>query len=242
MNVSSVSTTDYNSSTTSLSKKSAHSNPLQQAVTALASDLKSGDTASATSEVSDILSNTDGSSNSSDTGNPVTNYLKSLKAAIASGDTTGAQNIVSSLQDYMTANPPPTPPDGSNNSTSDTSTDDNPLQQALESLTSDLQSGDTTSAASELSDIISHTSNDSNSSSANSSSSTDSSSSTSDDLSSYLKSLKSALASGDTTSALNLVASLQNYLSANSAAGGGTYAANGNLNSTTGSSSISALA
>jgi ribosomal protein S20 len=235
MNVSSVSSTDYNSSTTSLSKKSAHSNPLQQAVTSLASDLKSGDTASAASEVSDILSNTDGSSNSSDTGNPITNYLKSLKAAIASGDTTGAQSLVSTLQDYKTANPPPTPPDGGSDATRGFSTDGNPLEQAVTSLASDLKSGDTTSAASEVSDMIAHTSKHSQSSGTDSSSSAD-------DLNTYLKSLQTALAAGDTTGAQSLVASLQNHLSADQAANGGTYSASGNYNSTTGSNSISALA
>jgi hypothetical protein len=66
--------------------------------------------------------------------------------------------VVSSLQDYMTANPPPTPPDGGSNATSGFSTDGNPLEQAVTSLASDLKSGDTTSAASEVSDMIAHTS------------------------------------------------------------------------------------
>jgi hypothetical protein len=117
----------------------------------------------------------------------------------------------------------------------------NPLQQAVKSLANNLKSGDTASAASEVSDIIAHTSKDSGSSRTDRSRSADGSSGA-DDLNTYLKSLQTALAAGDTASAQSLVASLQNYLSANPPASGGTYSADGNYNSVTGSNAISTLA
>jgi len=253
MNISNVSTTDYYSTALSSSAKSAKSNPLQKALDSLASDLSSGDTASASTELDNILSHapkassstssTDGSSGNTNPGDQINKYLKSIQSAIASGDTAGAQSALSSLQSYVKANPPPTPPGGSN-ATADGSATDNPLQKALTALSSDLTSGDTTDAASLLSDIISHTSKKSGTDSTDSS--TDSTSSSSNTFNTYLKSLKSALATGDTTGAQSIVSSLQDYLAANQpsqAATVGTYSANGDFNSTTASSnSISALA
>jgi uncharacterized protein HemY len=250
MNVSNVSSTDYYSSAISSSTKS---NPLQKALQSLESDLESGDTTSASTEVNDLLSHApktsssasaaDSSSDTTNGGDQITQYLKSLKSAIASGDTTGAQSVLSKLQDYVAANPPPTPPAGSN-ATGGSSANANPLQKALTSLESDLNSGDTTDATSLLSDIISHTSKNSGNSSTDSS--TASTSSSSDTFNKYLKSLKSALSSGDTTSAQSILSSLQDYLAANQpsqSASAGTYSANGDINSTTASSSnISVLA
>lgn len=253
MNVSNVSSTDYYSSAISSSPKSTKSNPLQKALESLENDLSSGDTTSASAELNDILSHapnaasstssTDSSSDSTNPGDQITKYLKSIQSAIASGDTTSAQNALSSLQDYVTANPPPTPAGGSN-ATGSSSANANPLQKALTSLESDLKSGDTTDATSLLSDIISHTSKKSGNSSADGN--TASTSSSSDTFNTYLKSLKSALSSGDTTTAQSIVTSLQDYLAANQpsqSASAGTYSADGDFNSTSASSSaISVLA
>ncbi|MDR3459337.1 MAG: hypothetical protein P4N60_18050 [Verrucomicrobiae bacterium] len=242
MNISNLSTTDYYSSAIGSSAKATKSNPLQKALASLASDLSSGDTTGAAAEVKDILAHapkassstsaTDSSSGTANPGEQITKYLKSIQSAITSGDTTSAQSALSSLQDYVTANPPPTPPRGGSSAT------DNPLQKALNSLKSDLNSGDTTDATSLLSDIISHTSKKSGT--AGTDSSTASASNSSDTFNTYLKSLKSALASGDTSSAQSIVSSIQDYLAANQppqAAGAGTYSTNGDFNSTNASSS-----
>jgi ribosomal protein S20 len=253
MNVSNVSSTDYYSGAISSSTKSTKSDPLQKALQSLESDLESGNTTSASTEVNDILSHapktsssaspTDTSSGTTNSGDQITQYLKSLKSAITAGDTTSAQSVLSKLQDYVTANPPPTPP-GGGHAAGSSSANDNPLQKALKSLESDLNSGNTTDATSLLSDIISHTSKNSGNSSTDSN--TASTSSSSDTFNTFLKSLKSALSSGDTTSAQSIVTSLQHYLAANQpsqAASAGTYLANGDFNSTTAnSSSISVLA
>jgi len=260
MTISSLSPADYYDNTASSSTKSKSSDPLQQVLTSLESDLASGDTTDAASTLSDILSKapnatggttgTDSSSNSSSSTDPITKYLKEIKSAIASGDTSNAQSLVTSLQKYVTDNPPPMPPNGGSNSGGGSSTNGNPLEQALTSLSSDLSSGDTTDASTVLSDLISHTSHKSDSSStdstttADSSSSTNSTSGSSNELTTYFKSILSALSSGDTTSAESLVTTLQNYLTANQPApASGTYSADGSiLSDTTTTNSISALA
>ena len=98
-----------------------------------------------------------------------------------------------------------------------------------------------------LSDILSHTSNNSGTDStagADSASSSSSTSGSSNEFSTYLKSIETALGTGDTTTAESLVTSLQSYLAANQPAqASGTYSADGNvITGTTSTSSISALA
>jgi hypothetical protein len=118
---------------------SGSSNPMEKALDSLASALGSGDISTAQSVLKDILSHapksssssaaSGGSINSSSGGDEITDFLKALQTALSSGDTTKAQSIVSSLKDFMAANPPPQPPgagrystDGSLTSISSTST------------------------------------------------------------------------------------------------------------------------
>jgi hypothetical protein len=251
MTISSLSSTGYYFGSAN-SSRTKSGNPLQDALSSLETDLQSGDTSDASSVLSNLLSHgpkaaSDSSTTDDSSSNPadkVTNYLKTIQQAVSSGDTSGAQTALASLQDFMTSNPPPKPPNGGTSGTAGTD-GNNPLQKALSSLASDLTSGDTTDASSILSDIIAHT----NKSAATTSSTdrTDSTSATtsfSDDFSAYLKSLSSAISTGDTSSAQSILASFEKYLQANQpSAASGTYAANGDFTSTTSSgSSISALA
>jgi hypothetical protein len=145
MNISSVSSNNYYYDTTSTTlagarrRSSSESNPMEKALDSLTSALNSGDISTAQSVLKDILSHAPQSSsdsatsavssNSSGAGDKITDFLKSLQSALSTGDTSGAQSIVSSLKDYMAANPPPAPPgagrystDGSFTSISSTST------------------------------------------------------------------------------------------------------------------------
>jgi len=254
MTISSLSSTGYYFGSAN-SSRTKSGNPLQDALSSLETDLQSGDTSDASSVLSNLLSHgpkaaSDSSTTDDSSSNPadkVTNYLKTIQQAVSSGDTSGAQTALASLQDFMTSNPPPKPPNGGTSGTAGTD-GNNPLQKALSSLASDLTSGDTTDASSILSDIIAHTNKSAaTTSSTDSTDNTDSTSATtsfSDDFSAYLKSLSSAISTGDTSSAQSILASFEKYLQANQpSAASGTYAANGDFTSTTSSgSSISALA
>jgi hypothetical protein len=245
MTISSLSSTGYYFGSAN-SASSQSGNPLQKALSSLENDLQSDDTTDASSVLSDLLAHgpknaTDSSATDGSSSNPadqLTKYLKTIQKAISSGDTSGAQTALASLQNYISANPPPTPPNGGSSGTDS----DNPLQKALSSLASDLTSGDTTDASSVLSDIIAHTTNSGTSTS--SMDSTSATTSSSDDFNAYLKSLSSAISSGDTSSAQSILTSFEKYLQANQpSSASGTYAANGDFTSTTSSgSSISALA
>ncbi len=254
MTIHSLSSSDYSNplsldTTKSDSRGAKRSNPLSNALDSLESALNSGDTSTAQSVLSDILAHAPKSAGNDDSstnpGDKITSFLKELKSALASGDTASAQSIVSSLKDYMAANPPPLPPDAGANGTNDASNATNPLQQALDSLSDSLTSGDTSTAQSILSDILSHApKSDSTSDSGDDSSSTNASSSThpGDKITSFLKELKSALASGDTSTAQSIVSSLKDYLAANpppKPQGVGTYATDGTLSSTYAGSSYS---
>lgn len=144
---------------------------------------------------------------------------------------------------------------GDVNGTSDTS---NPFEKALDSLESALNSGDTSTAQSVLSGILSHApkappAGGQDDSSTSSSSTTDSTSSTStnsgDQIGSLLNQIKSDLASGDTSSAESAVTSLKDYLSQNAPppppfAGAGIYSTDGNYSASSSSSrpALSSLA
>ena len=128
------------------------------------------------------------------------------------------------------------------------------MAKALDSLESALNSGDTSSAQSLLTDLLSH-SPDGGSSSSSSTTSSDAASSTDSTSSSdpgvkitnYLKKIQSAISSGKTSSAESLLSSLKDYLAANAPQqppGMGTYSTDGNLSSSSSASSstISLLA
>ena len=123
----------------------------------------------------------------------------------------------------------------------------NPLSNALSTVEEDLQSGDTTDASSVVSEILSNATN-STSDSSSSTDSTDSadSSNPASEITDYLKTLQSAISSGDTSSAEGILSKLNDYLAANAAfqpTGAGTYSSDGTVTaaSTTTDSALSAL-
>ena len=262
MTISSVSSNNYYYDATSTTlagarKRSASdSNPMAKALDSLTSALNSGDTSAAQSVLKDILSHapkaasSSSSSNSSDSsssgaGDKISDFLKSLQTALSAGDTSEAQSIVSSLKDFMAANPPPKPPAGGVGAMSGTSESSNPMAKALDSLASALGSGDTPTAQNILTDILSHTPESSSDSAISSDSS--SISSAGNKITDFLKSLKTALSAGDTSKAESLVSSLKDYMAANpppEPPGAGRYSTDGSftaLSSTT-ASALSALA
>jgi len=245
MNVSSLSSASYSYDQLAVSNKSSTQrtrqggNPMLEDLNSLQSALSSGDTSSAQSILSNILSHAPKSANaSSDAGstdtsssNPadqITSYLKQIKSALSTGDTASAQSLVTSLKDYLAANPPPQPPDGGAGMTTGNQNASNPLEEALDSLESALSSGDTSTANSVLTEMLSHAPK-------SDSTSTD----TADQFSSYLTRIQSALSSGDSSSAESYLTSLKEYLSANPPPpppGVGTYAEDGSFSSSGGGS------
>jgi len=131
------------------------------------------------------------------------------------------------------------------------------MSSALSSLESALSSGDTNTAQSLVSDILSHSPNassDSDSDSDTDSTSTTSTSTTSttatdssspaSKIDAYLKSMKESLASGDTSDAQKTLQSLKDYLTANlpsAPSGAGTYSAAGGFQQSSGKGAVSAL-
>jgi hypothetical protein len=261
MTISSVSSNNYYYDTTSTTLAGARrrfpsdSNPMEKALNSLTSALKSGDISTAQSVLKDVLSHapksSSGSTGSGDSassssgGGKITEFLKSLQTALTAGDTTKAQSIVSSLKDYMAANPPPKPPGAAADTTNGTSESSNPMEKALDSLASALGSGDISTAQSVLKDILSHAPK----SSSDSTGSGDSTSSSSggDKITDFLKSLQTALTVGDTTKAQSIVSSLKDFMAANpppQPPGAGRYSTDGDFTSisSASTSALSALA
>ncbi len=243
MNISSLSSLDSLTITSSSqSGKSHKSNPLNNTLNTLEKDLASGDTSDAASLLSTVLSNAPGASSKSGSsaagsgasgvGDQITSYLQSIQSAVASGDTSKAQSILTKLNSFLAANPPPQGPssaDGSSNS-------ENPLEKALDAVGSDLKSGDTSDASSLISDLLSNAPG----SSSKSDSSADSSgtSSVGDQITTFLKSLQSALSSNDTKDATSILSALKDYLNKNmpsQSSNSGTYSSDGTLSSATSS-------
>lgn len=250
MNVSSLSSGGYNytPSDSTRSAKRSNGNPFEKALESLQSALQSGDTSSAQTILSELLSHqakhASATGDSSESTNPLATSLKDLQSALESGDTTTAQSVISSLQ-TMAQNPPPPPPPTNGAGRS------NPMEKALTSIQSSLSSGDITTAQSILSDLLSHSpkAQSAGSSDTQNSSSTSSTTSSTSSLTSfeeYLKSIQSALSSGDTTGAENILSSLKDFLAANpppAPPGIGSYDTRGAFQQqTSGTSSLSALA
>lgn len=157
----------------------------------------------------------------------------------------GSASASSSLELQSSAAPPPPPPSGNGQG-------GDPMSSALSSLESALSSGDTNTAQSLVSDILSHSPNassdsdsdsDTDSTSTTSTTATDSSSPASK-IDAYLKSMKESLASGDTSDAQKTLQSLKDYLTANlpsAPSGAGTYSAAGGFQQSSGKGAVSAL-
>jgi hypothetical protein len=248
MTISNISSSDYYSSLQALSANSPFSrsagsaNPLSDALDSLQSALSSGDTSTAQKVLSQIVArapraddasgsgDTDsGGSTSSNPGAKIGSFLKQVQSALSSGDTSKAQSVISSLQDYMAANPPPQPPGGKSDGVSAPT---NPLDTALTSLEDALSSNDTSSAQKILSDLLAHApkSADSGTDSTNAANS----SSSTDNISDFLKQLQSAMSSGETSKAEDLLSSLKDYLQKNPPPpppGAGTYSTDGGFTS-----------
>lgn len=125
-----------------------------------------------------------------------------------------------------------------NSSKTHKSSTSNPLNNALTAVEGDLESGDTTDASTVLTNLLANAPGSSTASSNSTASS--GSSSVGDQITSYLKSLQSALSSGDTSTAKNILTQLNNYLTANAPTGAGMYSSDGTVTSAS-SSSANAL-
>lgn len=272
MNISGISTNDYYynqlaTNSTSGAKAGTHrSNPLTKALDSMQNALNSGDTATASSILSNILSRSPGSASSSgdttsstdgSSSNPadkITSFLKQVQSALSSGDTATAQSAISSLEDYMASNQPPQPPASSTDSAGTASSSSNPLTNVLDSVASALSSGDTATAQNLVAELVAHSPKSFSAGSDtgdSAGSSTSSASTTGSDpastITNFFQKLQSALGSGDTSSAQSIVSSLKDYLAANPPGGpegAGTYSSNGTLFSSSSSaqSSVSILA
>ena len=149
----------------------------------------------------------------------IDSLLKTLGTALQSGNTTDANTALTALEKLASSNSA----DSSSTSTSSTSSTDNPFLKDLQSIGSDLASGNTTDAQSVLASIQQkihghhHGPPPSDDSSSTSSSSTDSTTSTSS-IDSLLKTLSTALQSGNTTDANTALTSLEKLASSNGSA------------------------
>ena len=219
MTISSISSSDYYSTLANTNTQSTHRGRggLSKALDSIESALTSGDTSTAQSILSDMLSRAPQSSSSTGNSSPadkITNALKQVQSALASGDTSSAQSALASLQDSLPSNRGAMGVGGT--SAGQTQSQD-PLSDTLDSIESALSSGDTSTAQSLLSALLAHAPKSSATETDSGSTSTDSSSGSNpaQKITSFLKELKSALASGDTSSAETVVSSLKDCLSSN---------------------------
>jgi hypothetical protein len=155
----------------------------------------------------------------------IDSLLKTLGTALQSGNTTDANTALTALEKLASSNSA----DSSSTSTSSTSSTDNPFLKDLQSIGSDLASGNTTDAQSVLASIQQkihghhHGPPPSDNSSSTSSTSTDSTTSASS-IDSLLKTLSTDLQSGNTSDANTALTSLEKLASSN-----GTGSSNSDL-------------
>jgi hypothetical protein len=218
MTISSISSNDYYSglTRTNTQNSSRGRGHLSKALDSLQNALDSGDTSTAQSVLSDLLSHAPQSSPAGGSSSPaekITDTLKQIQSALASGDTSSAQSALTSLKDSLPKNRGPmgageAMPEGG-------AQPPDPLSKALDSLQNALDSGDTSTAQSVLTNLLAHAPKSSSTDTDTTSTDSSTSSNPADKITGFFKQLKRALTSGDTSSAQSVVSSLKDYLASN---------------------------